>query len=244
MTRDCPPTRTSIRWMYVRGLALSFAALFRRPHSFRFGNQSLLYFRHSYNWTWMNERCVEIPIARHAISGVSSERILEVGNVISHYSEGVTHEVVDRYERAGARVKNVDAIQFHPSRDYELIVSISTLEHVGWDETPRNPAKAWDTLLHLRSLLAPGGTLLVTIPAGYHPELAGQLNRFGNDLGTVRGLHRRSAANEWVECDPSEATAQAFGKPYPFANALLILTSGSDPFSNPTRSLQASEEGR
>ena len=43
---------------------------------------------------------------------------------------------------------------FRRVRLYDLIVSISTLEHVGHDEVPREEEKILRTMLHLRSLLS------------------------------------------------------------------------------------------
>jgi len=51
--------------------------------------------------------------------------------VLSHYF-AVKHDIVDKYEIAPS-VVNEDLVNFKPGKKYDLIVSISTLEHVGWD---------------------------------------------------------------------------------------------------------------
>ena len=52
------------------------------------------------------------------------------------------------------------------------IVSISTIEHVGWDETPRDPNKIPRALENLTTrCLAPGGEIVVTLPIGYNTYL-------------------------------------------------------------------------
>ena len=52
------------------------------------------------------------------------------------------------------------------------IVSISTMEHVGWDETPRDPKKIPLALENLTTrCLAPGGEIVVTLPIGYNTYL-------------------------------------------------------------------------
>jgi len=52
------------------------------------------------------------------------------------------------------------------------IVSISTIEHVGWDETPRDPKKIPLALENLATkCLAPGGEIVVTLPIGYNTYL-------------------------------------------------------------------------
>src|SRR2546430_9278756 len=57
------------------------------------------------------------------------------------------------------------------SGPYDLIVSVSTLEHVGYDEDPREPDKAARAVRNLLGLLAPGGTMLATIPIGHNRDL-------------------------------------------------------------------------
>ena len=52
------------------------------------------------------------------------------------------------------------------------IMSISTMEHVGWDESPRDPNKIPLALENLRlKCLAPGGEIVVTVPIGYNAYL-------------------------------------------------------------------------
>ena len=41
------------------------------------------------------------------------------------------------------RVINEDITYFQPNHKYDLIVSISTFEHIGFDEDPRDTVKFW-----------------------------------------------------------------------------------------------------
>ena len=92
--------------------------------------------------------------------------VLEVGNVLSF--AGVTgHTVVDKYDR-GDGVLNVDIMEYRPSKRFSLVLSISTLEHIGWDEDPREPEKASDTM---RLMCDMGDSVLITIPVGWHRQL-------------------------------------------------------------------------
>jgi len=95
-----------------------------------------------------NERAVEIPIIWHIVRENKGKRILEAGNVLSHYFR-VDHDIVDKYERA-EDVINEDVVNFQPSKKYDLIVSISTLGHVGWDENPKEPSKILKAIEHLK----------------------------------------------------------------------------------------------
>jgi hypothetical protein len=90
--------------------------------------------------------------------------VLELGSVLSHYFP-IAHDVVDKYEvRPGAI--NQDIVGFVLQQKYDLIVSISSLEHVGWDEEPR-PPKLLEAINHLRSTCpSPGGSFIASLPVG------------------------------------------------------------------------------
>lgn len=141
---------------------------FRDPGTFAFRGETHRCFVHPYNGTWRNERAAEIPLARHFLGQVSG-RGLEVGNVLSHYGP-IHHTVVDRYERDYPDAVNVDILDYAIDTPLDYVISISTIEHVGWDEAgPGDPDKARRAIAHLRSLLSPSGTMFVTCPAGHNP---------------------------------------------------------------------------
>ncbi len=72
--------------------------------------------------------------------------------------------------RAGTRsVLNVDALEYRPDTPFTSILTISTLEHVGFDEDDQDPDKTRRLIDHLVTLLAPGGELLVTFPPRLQP---------------------------------------------------------------------------
>ena len=72
----------------------------KKSLGFLYNQQYFPYFHHRYNVTWLNERCVEIPIIRSVLQAHPGVRLLEVGNVLSHYDIELTHPVVDLYEKA------------------------------------------------------------------------------------------------------------------------------------------------
>ncbi len=168
-----------------------------RPSTFRFGGKSYRYFWHRYNSTWRNERSVEIPIARSFLGGIPADRVLEIGNVLSHYGP-VSHEVVDKYERA-ENVSNEDVCEFRSEKKYDLILSISTLEHVGWDEEPRDETKVLRAFENLPELLAPGGKLVITIPLGYNPPLDRTIGDGRISFAMRFYLKREPRRNKWSE---------------------------------------------
>jgi SAM-dependent methyltransferase len=176
---------------------------------FTFAGRSYRYRFHPYLWSWLGERAVEVPIAQALVDRYAGKRVLEIGNVLSHYAPQ-THLIVDKYEDAPG-ILNRDVLDLDDLGQFDLVVAISTIEHVGRDEEPRDPDKAPEALRRLERLLAPGGELLVTIPIGYHLGLDAAVQR-----GDVRFAHatamRRVGRTQWREVRPEEA----WGTPYDF----------------------------
>jgi hypothetical protein len=210
---------------------VSYYRVFKR-RTLDFQGRTYRYFYNSYNPTFTNERVIEVPIVWDEVQRHAPDQVLEVGNVLAHYFP-IQHQVLDKYERARG-VINADVVDFQPQRRYELIAASSTLEHVGWDETPREPEKFLRAVSHLATLLAPGGTLLVTLPVGYNAAVdhflaegmipftsVGYLKRdeFGgrwrevagwNDVAGTVYLHgRRTNIGTWI---PGTAQALAVGR--------------------------------
>jgi hypothetical protein len=163
------------------------------------------YFVHPYNATWRSERCVEVPIARAFLkSARPTDRVLEVGNVLSHYG-ATSHMIVDKYERA-LGVLNQDILDHRPPEPYDRILAVSTLEHVGHDEVPQENEKASRALHYLRTLLNTDGRLLVTCPLGQNPAL--DEAALAGQAGPVQEtfLRRLPTRHEWQEVRRGEAT--------------------------------------
>ena len=191
-----------------------------RPSSFSFRGKSYRYIRHRYNATWRNERAVEIPIARGFLVGVPPENVLEIGNVLSHYGP-VAHQVIDKYEQASG-VINADVCDFNPGRKYDLILSISTLEHVGWDEEPKDESKVLRAFENLRSLLEPQGRLVVTIPLGYNPSLDRMIDESRIRFAESVYLKRSPRRNIWREVSAGEVRQPHYDRRAYAAHELLV----------------------
>jgi hypothetical protein len=91
------------------------------------------------------------------------------GNFLSYVLD-VNHDILDKYDSANG-VINEDVVDYNPSKQYDLIVSIDTLQCLGWDETPQDPLKVLPAIENLKRLLAPGGQMVVTIGLAYNTEL-------------------------------------------------------------------------
>ena len=201
----------------------------RRREPFTFWGERYRYLYHHHNATWRNERAIEVPLATRVLDRHRGQRTLEVGNVLSHYlgapSPSSAREVIDKYEIAPG-VQNIDAMEYEPAEPYGVIVCISTVEHMGWDETPRDANKALMALQRLRGWLAPGGELFVTIPLGYHPDLDRHLLDGAPLFDRLGFMRRVDAHNRWVEARAEDVDGTRYGSPYPSANAVAVGLSG------------------
>ena len=161
-----------IIWNIIIGSSYPFILNKCRKSSFVFRSKKLKYFYHRYNTTWRNERTIEIPIIINFLQEYPHEKILEVGNVLSHYYN-IDWDVLDKYEKA-VGVINKDVVDFKSKKKYELIISISTLEHVAYSyENPEhcfnnnlNPAVfTKNTIKKLKyNCLSKNGKIIVTMP--------------------------------------------------------------------------------
>jgi hypothetical protein len=208
--------------------ALRMSALAERQ--FVFDGDRLAYYASRKNRTWDNERAVEIPVVwRELERRGHSGGVLEVGNVLGHYFE-IAHPVIDKYEQHKTVTWHEDVVTFQPPFAPELILSISTLEHIGRSEIPRDPGKFREAVDAVAGWLAPGGRLLFTVPLGYNPAVRKYLDS-PNPARTVRCMRRTTLDNLWVQADYAEVRDFRYGSPFPCANAIAIveLTSAHQP---------------
>ncbi len=205
----------------LRTVLAPILLLFLKPPPFRFQNSQLVQFYHRYNMTWVSERGVEIPIARTYLEKVLPSAVLEVGNVLSHYGS-VDHDVLDKFEK-GSGIINEDIVGYHPDKRYELILSLSTMEHIGFDdESASNSAdKITDAITSCLALLTPHGKLVITVPIAYNPELD-ELIRSDRLPAHRATFLKRSTSKTWGECSEAEALKCRYKSPFPYANAILV----------------------
>jgi SAM-dependent methyltransferase len=194
---------------------------FLARRSFEFDGRRLDCFYHGYNMTWAGERTVEIPIAKTYLDRFAGKPVLEVGNVMSHYFPA-QYDIVDKFEKAPGII-NEDILDYHPSKRYDLILSVSTFEHIGFDDDSTEPSrvKILAAIAACRALLAEGGILVLTLPIGYNPDLDDLIST--GDLRTSRELYlRRTGPQQWEPAAKADALQCRFKTPYPYANGLLV----------------------
>jgi SAM-dependent methyltransferase len=157
-------------------------------------------FKHKSNY-W-NERLVELPCFVSMIETIKltkpKAKILEVGNVL-HQTVPVDWEVIDKYELG----KDL----FDEKRKFDIVISISTLEHIGFNAIEK-----------CKSLLNKDGILIVSVPTGYNFEMDKGIQT-KNPFDKVLYFERKGPEHwELVK----EFPKAAFHAPYDCANGLVI----------------------
>jgi hypothetical protein len=204
----------------LRYLAGLFLIYLRSSKTFVFCGKDYQYFYSFRGKTFLHERAVEIPIALEKIRSYEGHRILEVGNVLAQHGSP-PHDIVDKYEKAPG-VMNEDVVDFTPREPYDLIISISTLEHVGWDEVPMDSDKIPRAFDNLVRCLSAGGELFVTFPLGFSVFMDDAFKNKTIRFTETFYLRRVSRLNEWRQVAWEEVHEACYGAPYPYANGLVV----------------------
>lgn len=172
------------------------------------------------------ERIIEIPLAKFFINNAKFSSCLEVGNVTPHHFK-FSHEVIDKYE-VGEGIVNEDIASYHFERKYDLIISVSTLEHVGFDELEREPNKVRKSLKNMLSALNTGGSVFVTVPCNYNPEVD-EIVR-SNEFNFNIYFYKQTKYNSWSQINKGTALENMKNRaesPYKIL-AILILENYTD----------------
>lgn len=156
----------------------------------------------------VDERCVEYPWLFSRLSD-DAKYILDAGSVLNHdfiinhpfFKNKKLHLLTSAPEQNCFWRKGIsyiyDDLRSIPMRDnyYDAIVCLSTLEHVGCDNTNYTAESIYSTrrpndielvMQELRRVLKPGGSLFLTVPFGFY-------RNFGNFQQFDRVLLSRAA---------------------------------------------------
>jgi len=206
--------------LFINYLEYVSFKMLRSGMIFSFRGEKFRYFYSLYNNTWKNERAVEVPIIRRMVEQYEGRKILEIGNVLQHYCT-VNHTILDKYE-TGKGVINEDIISFHPGEKYDLIISISTFEHVGYDEDIKDSSKILHSMDNLRNLLSDKGMAVLTFPLGYNPFLDRFLKQETIKFTRIYCFKKKSRDNRWIEVNFRDIEEAKYGFPFPGANVLIF----------------------
>ncbi|MBW4594371.1 MAG: hypothetical protein KME46_16035 [Brasilonema angustatum HA4187-MV1] len=218
--------------------------------TFTWNGKSLRYNLIPYNNT--AERAIEIPIILDFLSKSNvGEKLLEVGNVLCNYENEynkISRTVVDKYEVA-ADVVNIDLMDVSALDKYDLIVSISTVEHIGqnWDNfecsIERDLEAPLKAIVKIYTLLNLAGRAIITVPFGKFtdgiwyiqfnqdylerltkkyklPEVAIQVSYFKRIASEVE---TDNPYQIWIQTNQDELKNVCYDSPYSCANGLAVI---------------------
>jgi hypothetical protein len=190
-----------------------------RKQQFVLRGKKLKYITSQYNQSTYNERSVEVAVGLDAVK--NHQNILEIGAVLPHYRKP-TWDVVDKFE-LGKGIQNVDIIDFKPKQKYDYIISLSTFEHIGYDDTVKDQKKAYEAVEHVKKhCLKKGGTFLMSLPIGYNPHIHPYLKKNLFNMDRIVYLKRVNWHNEWQEVANLDIDEVRYSSPYNNANALAF----------------------
>ena len=144
----------------ARGAAL----VSRREHGAPFAGDEYAYLYHRHKFTWLTDAPSRYRSPRRSSSAIAGRGSSRWATSFRTIGPSTTRR--DKYERAPG-VVNRDVLDLAGLGEFDLVLAVSTLEHVGRDEEPRDPiGRAGGP----RSACAaragrPAGK---TVPVGYH----------------------------------------------------------------------------
>jgi SAM-dependent methyltransferase len=182
-----------------------------------------------YNGTRQNERAVEVPVGLFLLGQATNgdASVLEVGAVLPHYRVGWPddgHTVIDLHEEYPG-VTNADVLTWQPGNQFDLIICISTLDHL------HDMEELVDALRGLRRWLAPGGLLFVTLPYGQPAWVGGGpwVDRFvlgENDAAACWRMDKTDPVRHLWEQIEDDRPPLAYNGQSPAANTVYMLLWG------------------
>jgi hypothetical protein len=198
---------------------------FKSSETFEFQGRTYHYIFHKYCTTWRNERTVLIPIIWEIVKKYKEQNktILEVGNVLSYYFD-VNHDILDKYEIKDD-VINEDVVDFKPTKSYDLIVSIVSLELVGLRENEGHgdALKTLQAIMNLKSILSPGGKIVAGICLGFNTEFDNLLRNNAVHFNKACYL-KKISSYKWEEVDWKDVKDIKYDESIPSANGVLVGT--------------------
>jgi len=185
---------------------------------FVFQNRTYNYCRSFSRYSFSTERTIEIPIILAELN--QNMKILEVGNVL-HRHCNYKRDVVDKYEK-GNNILNCDIIEFHSTEKYDRVVSISTLEHIGFDENIIDPDKTIHAVKKMIALTKPKGKVIISVPLGHNPYMDKHVAEHKIPYTSI-ALMERTNKYTWIEIEYDPNREYICDYPYPLGNSIAIL---------------------
>lgn len=185
-------------------------------------------FKRKFTHCLINERIVEVPFVFQHLPRQSKARILDIGCCESTLSISLA---TLGYEITGVDLRPYELIHPNfsfvqgdmcrvqlPSNIFDMVISLSTLEHIGLESIYGSPASAETSdravISVIKRVLKPGGILLLTVPSASQPYkdkfmrayTPTQLNKMLKGFKSVSIQFYRTDPNRqvWKRCQPNE----------------------------------------
>ncbi len=226
--------------------------------NFIFKGKQLPYNRIQFNNP--SERAVEVLIRLDFLASLRRRNsILEVGNVLAHYENSLSEyvgirprRIIDKFE-VDLGVEQLDLMNLPSEEKYDVIISISTVEHIGQGIDPSGlygestskrdleaPLKA---IAKIYDLVSFGGKALITVPFGKLID-AKWFIQFNEEylklLETKYGIPEDSISTSffkkvemelnsnnphqlWVEAEESQLIDTEYNWPFTYANGIGVI---------------------
>jgi len=170
-----------------------------------------------------SDRTIEIPLIWDEVIKYKPEEVLEVGNVLGYYIDR-KHDVVDLLEK-GDDIITADIRTYKDEKKYKLIVSITTLEHVGdgKDGHDIDELGIINAINNMLELLEAGGRIIFTVPVGHNPYMDNLFKEQKIVCDNIYAYKRIDALNNWLRLPYDDIKNSELYVPYwGTANASLL----------------------
>ncbi len=204
----------------LKNLALLSYKLFKSRRSFKFQKKTYYYFYHAYYRTWTNEKAVEIPIFYEILKKFKFKTVVEIGNVLSHYFH-INHKIID-LDKNIHNINNQISSSFYLNKKYDLIFSISILNHLNWQGIRSNSDILVTIIEKLKKYLTPKGKIIVSFSLSFDKDLINLLKKEKLRLSKIYCLIRTSEDNRWKEIDYQDLFNRKYNIVNRFSNKLII----------------------
>jgi len=131
--------------------------------------------------------------------------------------------VVDKYEQSPG-IHSIDFLEFHLPKLFDGFISVSTLEHIGWDEEPREIDKVKYCIEKIRECVTSTRRVFVSFPLGYNDYLDGLVRNKELPFEKTASLVRVDEDQNWKEVELHQALKPEYryGSRFPCANACFF----------------------
>jgi len=120
------------------------------------------------------------------------------------------------------KAKKITIFTYKSKKKFDRIISISTFEHIGFDEEKKDPKKAINAIKHVQSMLAKRGKCVISVPTRYNVDLDYYFREYAIQYPARVAFYMRTSETKWMLSSREKVLKQQYGSPYPCANGLIV----------------------